>query len=59
MTLSAVTSDPDGTIASVGWTFGPDSSTATGTTVTHTFPLPYGTYSIVNTVVDKIGRAHV
>ena len=55
VTLSAVTSDPDGTIASVGWTFGPDSSTATGTTVTHTFPLPYGTYSIVNTVVDNGG----
>ena len=55
VTLSAVTSDPDGTIASVGWSFGPDSSTATGTTVTHTFPLPYGTYSIVNTVVDNGG----
>ncbi|MDP9302573.1 MAG: type II secretion system GspH family protein, partial [Actinomycetota bacterium] len=57
VTLSAVTSDPDGTIASVGWTFNSGSTvlgTASGTTATFTFP-GYATYSIVNTVVDNGG----
>ena len=54
VTFTSVASDPDGTIASVGWTFGPNGATATGTTVTHTFP-GYSTYSVVNNVVDNGG----
>jgi type II secretory pathway pseudopilin PulG len=54
VTFTSVASDPDGTIASVGWTFGPGGATASGATVTHTFP-GYSTYSVVNNVVDNGG----
>jgi len=54
VTFTSIASDPDGTIASVGWTFGPTGVTATGATVTHTFP-GYSTYSVVNSVVDNGG----
>jgi type II secretory pathway pseudopilin PulG len=52
--FTAVTSDSDGTIASVTWDFG-DGGTATGTTATHTYTGYGQTYSIVNTVVDNGG----
>jgi prepilin-type N-terminal cleavage/methylation domain-containing protein len=51
--FTAVTSDPDGTIASISWDFG-DGATGTGTSVSHTYSSG-GTYSIVNTVVDSGG----
>lgn len=58
-TFSAVVSDPDGTIASVGWTFGDPASgaqnTATGFTATHTYPNYNTTYSVVNTAIDNGG----
>jgi prepilin-type N-terminal cleavage/methylation domain-containing protein len=57
VTFSSVASDSDGSIASVSWTFKSGSTTlgtATGSTVTYTFP-GYSTYSIVNTVVDNGG----
>jgi type II secretory pathway pseudopilin PulG len=58
VTFSGVASDSDGTIASISWTFkdgsGATLGTATGSTVTYTFP-GYATYSIVNTVVDNGG----
>ncbi len=53
VTFDAVASDSDGTIASVSWDFG-DGTTGTGTSVTHTYA-SYGTYTIVNSVVDNGG----
>ena len=55
VTFNAVASDSDGTIASVSWDFG-DSTTGTGTSVTHTYA-SYGTFTIVNTVVDNGGSS--
>jgi hypothetical protein len=54
VTFTSIASDPDGTVASVAWTFGPTGATASGATVTHTFP-GYSTYSVVNSVVDNGG----
>ncbi|WP_028047338.1 LamG domain-containing protein [Cellulomonas sp. URHE0023] len=45
--------DPDGTIASYAWTFGP-SGTGTGKTSSYTFPAD-GTYTIGLTVTDNRG----
>ncbi|MEZ4776431.1 MAG: PKD domain-containing protein [Bacteroidia bacterium] len=42
--------DTDGTIVSYGWAFG-DGNTATGPTVSHTYPTP-GNYVVVLTVTD-------
>jgi type II secretory pathway pseudopilin PulG len=53
VTFDAVATDSDGTIASVSWDFG-DGTTGTGSSVTHTYS-SYGTYTIVNTVVDNGG----
>jgi len=55
VTFNAVASDSDGTIASVSWNFG-DGTTGSGLTPTHTYSA-YGTYSLVNTVVDNGGSS--
>jgi prepilin-type N-terminal cleavage/methylation domain-containing protein len=55
VSLSAVASDPDGSIASIGWTLtGGSPGTATGATASTTYPAA-GTYSIVNDVIDSGG----
>jgi type II secretory pathway pseudopilin PulG len=53
VTFDAVASDSDGTIASVSWNFG-DGTTGTGSSITHTYA-SYGTFTIINTVVDNGG----
>jgi len=45
--------DPDGTIASYGWSFG-DGGTAIGVSLSHSYALP-GTYAITLTVTDNDG----
>jgi prepilin-type N-terminal cleavage/methylation domain-containing protein len=55
VTFNAVASDSDGTIASVSWNFG-DGTTATGTSVTHTYA-SYGTFTVINAVVDNGGSS--
>ena len=57
--FTSAASDPDGSIASISWTFkdstGTVLGTATGTTATYTFPAFSTTYTVVNTVVDNGG----
>ena len=50
---AAASNDPDGTIASYAWAFGP-SGTGTGVTSSYTFPAD-GTYTITLTVTDNRG----
>lgn len=51
--LTAVASDPDGSIASVDWDLG-DGTSAAGTTVTHTYA-EARTYTVTVTVTDDAG----
>jgi PKD repeat protein len=46
-------SDPDGTVASVGWTFG-DGATATGMTAAHVFTT-VGAFTVTMTLTDNLG----
>ena len=50
---SAGSSDPDGTIASYGWTWG-DTTAGTGKTASHTYPTA-GSYQVSLTVTDDRG----
>jgi PKD repeat protein len=47
----STSSDPDGNIATYGWSFGDGSGLAFGESVEHTFPGP-GTYTVILTVAD-------
>ena len=51
----SASSDPDGTIASYGWTFG-DGATATGPSQSHTY-ISAGSYSAQLTVTDNQGAS--
>jgi PKD repeat protein len=53
-TFDASSSTDDGSIASYAWTFGPDSSTATGVSPQHRFPAA-GSYPATLTVTDNLG----
>uniref|UniRef100_UPI001E3E9149 PKD domain-containing protein n=1 Tax=Propioniciclava soli TaxID=2775081 RepID=UPI001E3E9149 len=51
--LTAIATDPDGTISTLSWDFG-DGSTATGSPVTHAYAAA-GTYTITLTATDNAG----
>lgn len=53
VTLTGTGSDPDGTVASYGWTAG-DGATGTGATMVHSYAAP-GTYAATFTVTDNLG----
>jgi hypothetical protein len=53
VTFTAAATDPDGDALSIAWDFG-DRATASGTAVSHTYPVP-GTFTAIVTATDAAG----